>query len=164
MTPVQIEQGLPTFACGDLRFHHLHGKNARISNNGLTASRPNALGEFNAAIVISSRPLKVDELFEVVIERMVDRWSGNIEAGVTTIKPENLIFPNTMTDLPDSSDTITLMLSGSSIMSGGSTITSRFPTNLDCLTVNSRIGLVKKSDGFLHFFINGTKNIINEIP
>jgi len=63
----------------DLRFHHLHGKNARVSNNGLTASRPNALGEFNAAIVISSRPLKDGEVFEVMIERMVDRWSGNIE-------------------------------------------------------------------------------------
>lgn len=60
----------------DLRFHSLCGKNARVSNNGLTASRPNALGEFNAAIVLSNRTLKDNELFEVVIERMVDRWSG----------------------------------------------------------------------------------------
>ncbi len=29
------------------------GRNARISNNGLTATRPNALGEFNDAIVMS---------------------------------------------------------------------------------------------------------------
>ena len=84
---------------GDLRFHYLHGRNAKVSNNGLTASRPNALGEFNAAIVTSSRPLRDNEIFEVVIERMVDRWSGNIEAGITTIRPEELIFPNTMTDI-----------------------------------------------------------------
>jgi len=57
----------------------LHGKNARISNNGVTASRPNARGEFNAAIVVSNRPLRDNELFEVIIEKMVDRWSGNIE-------------------------------------------------------------------------------------
>jgi len=75
---------IDTVFSGDLKFHHLHGKNARILNNGLTASRPNALGEFNAAIVISSRHLKDDELFEVVIERMVDRWSGNIEVRYLT--------------------------------------------------------------------------------
>ncbi|OXA51475.1 Neuralized-like protein 4 [Folsomia candida] len=141
---------------GDLKFHHLHGKNARISSNGLTACRPNALGEFNAAIVVSSRALKDNELFEVVIERMVDRWSGNIEAGVTMIKPENLIFPNTMTDLVDDGIVpTTIMLSGSSIMSGGNTITNRYLCNLDCLSVGSKVGMMRKSDGMLHFFING---------
>jgi neuralized-like protein 4 len=100
------------FDGNDLRFHTLCGKNARISNNGLTASRPNALGEFNSAIVISNRPLRDNELFEVIIEKMVDRWSGNIEAGVTSIRPEDLIFPNTMTDI----DHDTFMLSGSSVM------------------------------------------------
>ena len=72
------------------------GRNARISNNGLTAARPNALGEFNDAIVMSNRPLRDDEVFEIVIERTVDRWSGSIEAGVTLIRPEDLEFPNTV--------------------------------------------------------------------
>ena len=57
----------------------LHGRNARINNNGLTASRPNALSEFNDAIIMSNRPLRDGELFEIVIERMVERWSGCIE-------------------------------------------------------------------------------------
>ena len=64
-----------------LTFHHLHGTNSTILNNGRTAMRPNATGEFNDAIVTSSRPLKDNELFEVTIEKMVDRWSGSIEAG-----------------------------------------------------------------------------------
>ena len=64
-----------------LLFHHLHGTNSSILNNGQTAMRPNATGEFNDAIVISNRPLKDNELFEVLIEKMVDRWSGSIEAG-----------------------------------------------------------------------------------
>ena len=72
------------------------GRNARISNNGLTAARPNALGEFNDAILMSNRPLRDDEVFEIVIERTVDRWSGSIEAGVTLIRPEDLEFPNTV--------------------------------------------------------------------
>ena len=83
----------------DLGFHHLHGKNAKISANGKTASRPNARGEFNDAIVISNRALRDNELFEVAVDKMVDRWSGSIEAGVTLILPENLDFPNTMTDI-----------------------------------------------------------------
>jgi neuralized-like protein 4 len=59
----------------------VHGRNARVSNNGLTASRPRAFGEFNDAIVISNRALREGEMFEVVIEKVVDRWSGSIEAG-----------------------------------------------------------------------------------
>ena len=65
-----------------LSFHHLHGTNSTILNNGRTAMRPNATGEFNDAIVTSNRPLKDNELFEVTIEKMVDRWSGSIEAGI----------------------------------------------------------------------------------
>lgn len=83
----------------ELRFHHIHGQNSTIANNGRTCLRPNATGEFNDAIIMSSRPLKDNELFEVIIEKMVDRWSGSLEAGVTLIKPEELEFPNTMTDI-----------------------------------------------------------------
>lgn len=59
----------------------MHGKNARITNNGLTASRPRALAEFNEAIVIANRALRDSEMFEVTIDKMVSRWSGAIEAG-----------------------------------------------------------------------------------
>jgi len=31
---------------------------------------------------MSNRPLKDNELFEVSIDKMVDRWSGAIEAGM----------------------------------------------------------------------------------
>lgn len=65
----------------DLKFHHIHGKNARIVNNGLTAIRPRPLAEFNDAIVFSSRPLRDGELFEITLDSIVDRWSGSIELG-----------------------------------------------------------------------------------
>ncbi|KAL4221121.1 Neuralized-like protein 4 [Mactra antiquata] len=134
-----------------LMFHRLHGSNSAISSGGLTALRPNATGEFNDAIVISSRPLKDNELFEVVIERMVDRWSGSIEAGVTLIKPEDLEFPNTMTDI----EYDTWMLSGSAIMQDGSTIRNGYPLDLDSVNVGCRIGMMRCSDATLHYFLNG---------
>ena len=69
-------------ADGDqLTFHSIHGRNSNISNAGRTASRPNARGEFNDAIVMSNRALRDNELFEVSIDNMVDRWSGSIEVG-----------------------------------------------------------------------------------
>ena len=135
----------------DLRFHHLHGRNSRISNSGLTASRPHALNEFNDAIVMSNRPLRDGEMFEIVIERMVERWSGAIEAGVTVIRPEDLEFPSTMTDI----DYDTWMLSGSAIMRDGQTVLNGYCCDLDGLSVGSRLGMVRHSDGTLHYTING---------
>ena len=48
----------------------------------------------------------------------MERWSGSIEAGVTLIRPEDLDFPNTMTDI----DYDTWMLSGSAVMRDGQTV------------------------------------------
>ena len=72
------------------------------------------------------------ELFEIVIERSVERWSGSIEAGFTLIRPEDLEFPNTMTDI----DYDTWMLSGSAVMQDGQTIRNGFSCDLDSLLVN----------------------------
>ena len=85
--------------------------------------------------MLSNRPLRDGEIFEVVIERMVERWSGAIEVGVTLIRPEDLDFPSTMTDV-DYGDT--WMLSGSSVMRDGQTIMNGYCADLDGLTVGSR--------------------------
>ena len=139
-------------ATDSLRFHHLHGRNARIGNSGFTASRPHALGEFNDSIVMSNRPLRDGEIFEIVIERMVERWSGSIEAGVTLIRPEDLEFPNTMTDI----DYETWMLSGSAVMQDGQTVKNGYCCDLDSLGAGSRLGMMRSAeDGSLHYTING---------
>ena len=41
--------------------------------------------------VMSNRPLRDGELFEIQIERMVERWSGSIEAGVTLIRQDHCV-------------------------------------------------------------------------
>ncbi|XP_069739179.1 LOW QUALITY PROTEIN: neuralized-like protein 4, partial [Phaenicophaeus curvirostris] len=135
----------------DLRFHRRHGSNAVLTNGGRTALRQNCRSEFNDAIVISNRALRDGELFEIVIQKMVDRWSGSIEAGVTAIRPEDLEFPNTMTDI----DYDTWMLSGSAVMQDGNTLRNNYGCDLDSLGAGSRIGMMRTSRGDLRYFING---------
>lgn len=40
--------------------------------------------DFNNAVVLTDRCLLADELFEVRIDRLVDKWTGSIEIGLTT--------------------------------------------------------------------------------
>ena len=133
-----------------LRFHQFHGRNAKISNNGLTASRPKALAEFNDSIVFSNRPLKCRELFEVSIEVVVEHWNGSIEIGVTGIRPDELTLPSTATDL----DHDTIMISGTTLMYNGVTVRNDLPFDLDTLTSGCRIGVMRNNEN-IHFFING---------
>uniref|UniRef100_A0A8C7LZD0 Neuralized-like protein 4 n=1 Tax=Oncorhynchus mykiss TaxID=8022 RepID=A0A8C7LZD0_ONCMY len=154
--PTVMSPGSPCSVAGgnsanDLRFHQLHGTNAVITNGGRTALRQNCRSEFNDAIVISNRCLRDGELFEIVIQKMVDRWSGSIEAGVTAIRPEELEFPNTMTDI----DYDTWMLSGTAIMQDGNTMRNNYGCDLDTLTTGSRIGMMRSATGDLHYYING---------
>uniref|UniRef100_A0A3B4YF25 Neuralized-like protein 4 n=1 Tax=Seriola lalandi dorsalis TaxID=1841481 RepID=A0A3B4YF25_SERLL len=154
--PTAMSPGSPCSVAGatttsDLRFHQLHGTNAVITNGGRTALRQNCRSEFNDAIVISNRCLRDGELFEIIIQKMVDRWSGSIEAGVTAIRPEELEFPNTMTDI----DYDTWMLSGTAIMQDGNTMRNNYGCDLDSLTTGSRIGMMRSASGDLHYYING---------
>uniref|UniRef100_A0A452RIF7 Neuralized-like protein 4 n=1 Tax=Ursus americanus TaxID=9643 RepID=A0A452RIF7_URSAM len=149
----QVSPSSPSSGAGgsDLRFHQLHGSNAVITNGGRTALRHNCRSEFNDAIVISNRALRDGELFEIVIQKMVDRWSGSIEAGVTAIRPEDLEFPNTMTDI----DYDTWMLSGTAIMQDGNTMRNNYGCDLDALGTGARIGMMRTAKGDLHYFIDG---------
>ncbi|KAK7486086.1 hypothetical protein BaRGS_00022695 [Batillaria attramentaria] len=146
------EQDSSVFVDSDeLKFHSLHGRNAAVINNGHTAVRTNDTGEFNDAIVMSSRALRDNELFEVVIEKLVERWSGSLEAGVTMVKPEDIDFPSTMTDIQFD----TWMLSGAAIMQDGATIHNGYSLDLDTINVGTRIGMMRCSDGTLHFYRDG---------
>ena len=48
-----------------LRFHARHGLLVKLSCNARTAERLKPLDEFNNGVVMTHRPLRDDELFEV---------------------------------------------------------------------------------------------------
>ena len=51
---------------------------------------PRAMDDFNNAVVLTNRPLRENEMFEVKIDKMIDKWAGSLELGVTTHSPCNL--------------------------------------------------------------------------
>lgn len=158
-TVISPEAGNSTFSnttlnggmCNEqkLRFHVCHGPNARISNGGLTASRPKALAEFNGSIVFSNRPLRQRELFELQLETMIDHWNGSVEIGVSGMRPDEISFASA-TDLEQD----TVMVSGQTLIHNGRTVRNDMPFNLDNLTSGSKVGVMRNGDA-IHFFING---------
>ncbi|XP_026549791.1 neuralized-like protein 4, partial [Notechis scutatus] len=110
-----------------------------------------ATDDFNHGVVLSNRPLRNGEVFQVRIDKMVDKWAGSIEIGVTTHNPTYLQLPSTMTNLRSG----TWMMTGNGVMHNGTTILDEYGHNLDRLKAGDTVGVVRKEDGTLHFFVNG---------
>ena len=87
--------------------------------------------DFNNAVVLTQRYLEPEEMFEVRIDRMVEKWAGSIEIGVTTHSPADFEFPSTMTNVRSG----TWMMTGNGIMHNGVTILENYGHNLDKLKV-----------------------------
>ena len=90
-----------------------------------------ALDDFNNGVVLTNRFLRPDELFEVSIDKMVDKWAGSIEIGVTLHSPQDLEFPSTMTNIRSG----TWMMTGNGVMHNGTTVIDEYGQNLDRLKV-----------------------------
>lgn len=65
-----------------LRFHSRCGILVKLTGTQRTAERRRPLDEFNNGVVMTHRCLKNDELFEIRIDRLVEKWSGSIEVSV----------------------------------------------------------------------------------
>ncbi|EDW41441.1 neuralized-like protein 4 [Drosophila sechellia] len=134
-----------------LTFHHICGTHATVTQSGRTALRPNAADDFNNGVVLTRRPLRPNELFQVRLERVVTKWAGSVEMGVTTHSADELDFPFTMTNVRSG----TWMMTGNGVMQNGVTVIEQYGQNLDRLQVGDRVGVVRKDDGTLHFWVNG---------
>lgn len=49
----------------------------------------------------------------------------------------------------------TWMMTGNGVMHNGTTVMEQYGQNLDRLQVGDRVGVVRKDDGTLHFWVNG---------
>lgn len=135
-----------------LHFHNRCGSLISLSSNSRTAERRRPLDEFNNGVVMTHRPLKDNELFEIRIDKLVDKWSGSIEVGVTTHNPAALHFPATMTNMRSG----TIMMSGCGILTNGKGTRREYGEfNLDELREGDRVGMMRKSNNNLHYYING---------
>ena len=90
-----------------------------------------AANEYNNGVVVSNRPLKDMELFEVRITDMIDKWTGSIEVGVTALRLDAMEMPATMTSIQSK----TWVMSGSNIVYGGKTLKENYGISLDSLKV-----------------------------
>lgn len=54
-----------------------------MSNGNRTAERRRPYDEFNNGVVMTHRPLLDGELFEIRLDRLVEKWSGSIEVGIS---------------------------------------------------------------------------------
>lgn len=135
-----------------LHFHIRCGSLVNLTNNNRTAERRRPLDEFNNGVVMTHRPLRDNELFEIRIDKLVDKWSGSIEVGVTSHTPTALHFPATMTNMRSG----TIMMSGCGILTNGKGTRREYGEfNLDELREGDRVGMMRKSNGNLHYYING---------
>lgn len=110
-----------------------------------------ASDDFNNGVVLTRRPLRSNEMFQVRLERVVTKWAGSIEIGVTTHNPTELDFPFTMTNVR----TGTWMMTGNGVMHNGITVVEQYGLSLDRLQAGDCVGVMRKDDGTLHFFVNG---------
>lgn len=134
-----------------LTFHPICGSHATVTQSGRTALRPSASDDFNNGVVLTRRQLRPNEVFQVRLERVISKWAGSIEIGVTTHNPTELDFPFTMTNVR----TGTWMMTGNGVMHNGLTIIEQYGQNLDRLQAGDRVGVVRKDNGTLHFLVNG---------
>ncbi|CAB3250158.1 unnamed protein product [Arctia plantaginis] len=137
-SPLSTESNATIFP--EMCFHRVHGRNARLSRNRLTAWRATVYSEFNDAVLFSSRPLRECDMFELRIDKMVDCWIGSLRNCRHSYRPQ----PGT-----------TYILSGTAMMKDGECVRSGYPLDLDTLTVGSRVGMMWHADRSLHYYLDG---------
>ena len=67
---------------GEVCFSSWCGARAQLSSEGRKASRQDPSSCYDGALVVTNRPLKVNDYFEVLLDSVKeDKWTGSISLG-----------------------------------------------------------------------------------
>ncbi|XP_046391948.1 neuralized-like protein 4 [Ischnura elegans] len=139
-----------------LRFHPKCGKNVAITNNGKTIEKLNG-EERLYGVAFTNRPLRINELFEVVVNhKSGSKFNYFMGIGVTTVSPNDGDTPNHINSLKSG----TWVLYHNQLYNNGNLVMNNRKTHVDHLKVGDRIGLMRTDSGTLSLFINGKEEAI----
>ncbi|KAG8229225.1 hypothetical protein J437_LFUL008862 [Ladona fulva] len=136
------------FSKKPLRFHTMGGRKMVVTNDGLTAKRIDEFQEEGKGAVLTNRALVNDELFQVRIDRLIQRYSTSIGIGVTRHNLKTMDYPTWV-------QCGVKMVYNNKFYEDDSVSKIDYGPNLKTLKVGDLVGVMKKRNGDLHFFVNG---------
>ncbi|XP_071438602.1 neuralized-like protein 4 [Hetaerina americana] len=132
-----------------LKFHRRTGSNTALTNKGYTVVK---LKLDLSGVVLTHRPLRTGELFEVRLDKRGTEKGYANGIGITTHTPEDGELPNHMNTLKNG----TWLLYGSDLWSNNVVLIQKYAaSSVYTLKAGDRMGVMKSDTGALHFFING---------
>ncbi|XP_046397115.1 neuralized-like protein 4 isoform X1 [Ischnura elegans] len=132
-----------------LRFHHRHGPNVVVFNGGLSAQRINLENVHNAA-VFTNRPLTDNELFEVRLDKRYTDKSRCHGIGIMAHSPDDVKFYESMYTSGG-----TWIYYDVNVYGENKVVVPNYGANVCNTKVGETIGVMKRDNGSLHFFVNG---------
>lgn len=130
-----------------LEFHDNHGRNVQLSDGNATAIRTDS---YNQGFVITNRSLKEEEVFEVRLDRLNNRWTSSLMIGALFEHPDKIHLPITALGLKKNA----IVISGDTLFQNGHKMEAIGP-NLDKLTTGQKVGLKVDGQRNLKILVNG---------
>ena len=141
-------------------FHSIHGRNIKISKNGLLAERINPSDTFSGGVVYGAKVLRGATEFEVEMTSYGTGWAGSLNMGVMQCKAGSKIkhsdVPRDVTHATHCCVWYGIEIYNNFVGYLGPTPKKYGYANLDDLREGDRLGMQVSHDGVLTFFVNGT--------
>ncbi|KAG8226656.1 hypothetical protein J437_LFUL005742 [Ladona fulva] len=131
-----------------LRFHEKGGRNVVVTDGGMTAKRIREFDDEQNGGVLTNRALGSDEMFQVRIDRLIEAYSTSIGIGVTHHNLRTIDYIGWM-------QCGVKMLYNNQFYENDLATKVDYGPNLKTLKVGDLLGVMKKGNGDLHFFVNG---------